>query len=177
MATCDRRSEYVIRAARADDIDRLREIEQRASEMFIGTRHSIVSELACLTPEFLSEQISNGRVWAACESGGKPVGFAVALIADGEAHLNELSVDPNHGRKGIGRRLVEVVWEWAKASGHDLITLSTFRNISWNAPFYSKLGFVEVTEESLGPEINQFRNNERNAGLDVDARIIMRKPL
>ncbi len=177
MATGDRPSEYLIRGARVDDIERLREIEQKASEMFLGTRHSLVAELACLTPEFLSEQISNERVWTACESSGEPVGFAVALIVDGEAHLTELSVDPSHGRKGVGRRLVEVVCEWARASAHDGITLSTFRNISWNAPFYNKLGFVEVPEESLGSEIQQFRINERNAGLDVDERIIMRKPL
>ena len=177
MATGDSEPQYCIRAARYEDIDRLREIEQKASEMFLGTPHSLVARLPCMAPVFLAEQIKEKRVWTACTSDGVPVGFAVALIADGEAHLNELSVDPAHGRKGIGRQLIENVCEWARSARHTSISLSTFRDIDWNAPFYSRLGFVEVPEDLLGPEIKQFRENERNAGLDLNSRIIMRKAL
>ena len=145
--------------------------------MFLGTAHSIVAKLPGMTAEFLAEHIVKGSIWTACEPGGTPVGFAVALVVDDEAHLNVLSGDPAHGRKGIGRRLVDEVCEWARSSGHKAITLSTFRNISWNAPFYTRLGFVEVAEDSLGPDIKQFRENERNAGLDISSRIVMRKPL
>lgn len=177
MVTDDSSLEYPVRPARIEDIERLREIEQKASEMFLGTPHSIVAELSGMTAEFLAEQIGKEQVWTACDDRGTPIGFAVALVVDGEAHLNELSVDPDHGRKGVGRLLTNIVCEWARSSGNTSITLSTFRNIAWNAPFYSKLGFIEVPVESLGPELQQFRRNERNAGLDLDSRLIMRKPL
>ena len=49
----------------------------------------------------LNEAIRDGRLWVALHA-GTPVGFALADVLDGEAHLDELDVLPEFGRRGIG---------------------------------------------------------------------------
>lgn len=48
---------------------------------------------------------------------------------------------PEHGRRGIGGALVGSVCDWARASGIASVTLTTYREIPWNEPFYRRLGF------------------------------------
>ena len=62
----------------------------------------------------------------------------------GGAHLEQLSVHPDQGRRGIGRALLRAGVEWAGASGYDQLTLITYRDVPWNAPFYASEGFVEI---------------------------------
>lgn len=74
-----------------------------------------------------------------------PVGFAhVEVIEPLGAHLNEIDVHPDHGRRGIGTRLVTAVCNWAALAGYAFVTLTTFRDVRWNKLFYAKLGFLEV---------------------------------
>ena len=60
------------------------------------------------------------------------------------AHLEQLSVHPDHGRRGIGRALLRAGVEWAGANGYDELTLATYRDVPWNGPFYASEGFVEI---------------------------------
>ncbi len=59
------------------------------------------------------------------------------------AHLEQLSVHPDHAGAGIGRALLRAGCEWARANGYPEITLATYRDIPWNGPFYASEGFVE----------------------------------
>lgn len=77
-----------------------------------------------------------------------PVGFVHVLDADGTAHLEQLSVLPEHGRRGHGRRLVEAALEEARRRGYSRMTLRTYAEIPWNAPFYASCGFKESIPES-----------------------------
>lgn len=70
------------------------------------------------------------------------VGFAHVLEIDGHAHLEQLSVLPSYGRRGIGRELVEAALTEARNRGYAEITLRTYVDVPWNAPFYSSCGFV-----------------------------------
>jgi len=58
---------------------------------------------------------------------------------------------PSHGRRGIGRLLVFTVRRWAEDAGHAGVTLSTLREIPWNAPFYERCGFREVGADPEHP--------------------------
>ncbi|WP_347876386.1 GNAT family N-acetyltransferase [Microbacterium oxydans] len=73
------------------------------------------------------------------------VGFVHVLEIDGHAHLEQLSVLPSFGRRGIGRRLVQAALSETRSRGHQTITLRTYRDVPWNAPFYASCGFT-VTE-------------------------------
>jgi hypothetical protein len=57
------------------------------------------------------------------------------------------------------------------------VTLSTFRHVAWNAPFYARLGFRELAEEQLGPGLRRVRADEARRGLDLSRRLVMRLDL
>ena len=77
-------------------------------------------------------------------AGDPPVGLCrIDALGDG-AHLEQLSVHPEHGRRGIGRGLLRAGIDWARAHGYDELTLTTYRDVPWNGPFYASEGFVEI---------------------------------
>lgn len=109
-------------------------------------------------------------------AGRPPKGFACVDEVDGLAHLWQLSVRPSAGRRGIGRSLVEAVCDWASSSGFPAVTLTTYRDVPWNGPFYSKLGFRVL--EDLSPGLKAIRDHEREIGDDdFSPRVAMRKDL
>ena len=89
----------------------------------------------------LEKATTEQRAWVAVDEPGAIVGFAVATVVDGEGHLEELGVVPAFGRRGVGRALVDEVVAWVLAQRLVSITLTTFRDVPWNGPYYEKLGF------------------------------------
>ena len=168
---------YRIRFARPEELSLLGDIEDSASTLFANTKYAAEVDQESLSLELLEEQQRNGLIWVAVSESDQPVGFAVVLILDDLAHLHELSVGPAHGRQGIGTRLTREVCEWAKRAGYRGVTLSTFRYIAWNAPFYRRLGFIELKEEEHGEGIKNIRMKEAAAGLPLADRIIMIRTL
>jgi GNAT superfamily N-acetyltransferase len=77
-------------------------------------------------------------------AGRPPTGFVRLEELGGLVHVEQLSVDPDHMRQGIGGRLIEVARQWAAEAGYAEMTLATYRDVSWNAPFYAAHGFVEA---------------------------------
>jgi GNAT superfamily N-acetyltransferase len=97
----------------------------------------------------------------------------VEMLADDLPHLEELDVDPSHGRRGLGTALVRTVCEWATVSRYGMLTLTTFRAVAWNLPFYARLGFEELPREILRPELAAVVAEEGHRGLDPAARAVM----
>ncbi|MDP1554166.1 MAG: GNAT family N-acetyltransferase, partial [Hyphomonas sp.] len=60
-----------------------------------------------------------------------------------------VSVHPEHGRRGLGAALIRRVFQDAADRGLKTVTLSTFRDLPWNAPFYRTLGFRELKRRQL----------------------------
>jgi hypothetical protein len=166
---------YRIRLARRKDLHHLPHIERDAARRFeIFGLSDLVSGPA-VPLELLEQRQSCGQVWVALHRGGdKPVGFAVASVVDDHGHLDELDVLIQHGRRGVGTRLVKTVCRWAWRSRLRGVTLSTLRTIPWNAPFYSQLGFEVVPEQELTEGLVRLRRLEAMAGLQVAQRVIMR---
>ncbi|CAH0135856.1 hypothetical protein SRABI76_00413 [Microbacterium oxydans] len=79
---------------------------------------------------------------------GSPVGFVHVLDVDGLAHLEQLSVTPAAARNGHGRALVAAAMDEARERGYTRLTLRTYAEIPWNAPFYSSCGFLESIPET-----------------------------
>lgn len=77
------------------------------------------------------------------ESEGRIIGFALAAEYGDALHPEQLSVHPDEGRRGIGSALLAAVIDDARALGCDSVTLTTFRSVAWNAPFYARRGFVQ----------------------------------
>lgn len=57
--------------------------------------------------------------------------------------------------------------------GFSALTLTTFRDIPWNAPFYTRLGFVEVEDVESHARLADLLDKEAKAGSAYDSRIAM----
>ena len=95
------------------------------------------------------------------------------MLADDLPHLDEIDVEPAHGRRGIGAALVRTVCDWASASGYPLLTLTTFRDVPWNLPFYARLGFVEIPKDQIRRELAAVVAREAARGLGPETRAAM----
>ena len=168
------RDKYTIRLARRDELSLLNEVEQAAAALFREVGFDFAAEIGPLSLDLLRSLQSKDQIWIAAGHDGQPVGFAVVQIVDGLAHLEEISVHPAHGRQGLGRRLIQVVCDWARDGGYPAVTLSTFRDVPWNAPFYERLGFRVLGEEELGPGLLAVREHEAQDGVAVRERVCMR---
>ncbi|WP_240779045.1 GNAT family N-acetyltransferase [Nonomuraea zeae] len=107
--------------------------------------------------------------------GEPPAGFALIGWVDGNLHLDQLAVHPESMRQGIGGRLVTAVIEHARAAGAPAVTLTTYRDVPWNAPWYERHGFAVMPEAEWGPELRALVEHERELGIEVAPRVVMRR--
>ncbi|MFI7451165.1 GNAT family N-acetyltransferase [Nonomuraea sp. NPDC049714] len=107
--------------------------------------------------------------------GFPPDGFAMIGWVDGNVHLEQLAVHPDRMRRGIGGRLVRAVLDHALAVGAPAVTLTTFRDVPWNAPWYERHGFEVLGEREWGPELRALVEHERELGIEVAPRVVMRR--
>ena len=167
---------YRVTAARPADLSSLPEIELAAARLLVG--HAPESVLAETTsPAAFAKAQKDGHLWVVLADDA-PVGFAHVETIEGDAvHLEEIDVSPQHGRRGLGTMLVLHVCRWAVLSGYASITLTTFRHVPWNMPFYARLGFDVVRNNQLSPALRGVVENEHRRGLDPSQRVVMRRRL
>ena len=111
----------------------------------------------------------------AVDAEGSVIGSAVAWVVDGEGHLDELAVTPEHGRRGLDERSSARLW-LGRLPGPSVSDVDDFfRDVPWNAPYYEKLGFRVVT--ALTPALQELLNTGATWGLDPSLRVVMRRSL
>jgi GNAT superfamily N-acetyltransferase len=164
---------YSIRRRRPDDDATLLQIENRAAQLFRAHNYPSVADAPIPDVAWLRAMIEGQEVWVAVDGSDAPVGFAVAGEAAGFLHLRELSVDPAHGRKGLGRALVLAVHGTAKAAGLAGTSLTTFRDVPFNAPFYAGLGFSELPPSEAPVRLAGILLAEVPDGVPAKKRVLM----
>lgn len=165
----------VVRPALPGDLRRLQEIEIAAGSLFASVGMQAVADDPPAALEVLATYQRDGRAWVAIDGSARLVGYALALEVDGLGHLEQLSVEPAAGRQGWGAALIGTVLEWATGRGAPAVTLSTFVDVAWNAPYYARFGFRALSEQDLTPGLLRLREHEVTAGLDVSRRVFMRR--
>ena len=174
-------SDYRVRLAGTGDFAGLQEIERQAASMFadhleeVGLTEEDLDR-ATSAEEFASAQRAS-RLWVAESRSREVVGFALVIDLRPFAHLDELDVLPAHGRRGVGSLLLDTVGTWARESDYSAVTLSTFRDIPWNRPFYERRGFRVVEPSTLSERHVQLVDGERERGRRTDLRAVMAYPL
>jgi GNAT superfamily N-acetyltransferase len=174
-------SGYTIRSAHAEELPLLAQIERSAATLFLDTPYAFLADDEPLSLDFVRQRFQVGQVWVAVDPQDVVVGFAITRELDDSIYLQEMDVAPAHGRRGLGSALVQTVFAWAQRQGYGAISLSTFRDLAWNAPFYSKLGFRILDESELSilhrrgfaKDFHQIRQQELEAGLPISARVVM----
>jgi len=171
---CRVKSDYEIVNATLSHVAAIPAIEQAAAAIFAEVDLPLQVRYLVTDKEMLIEAQQEGRIWIALGKNSMPVGFAMVTVVDGNAHLDEVDVLPAHSRKGIGTRLVEKVVGWARSNGYMALTLVTFRHVSWNAPFYLRLGFEPVQRDTIGAELKVLLAAEASGGIDIENRLVMK---
>ena len=164
----------MIRAARPSDYRKLADIERRAGELF---REVGMPEIADDEPFEADDLAAALAVFIATDEDDEPIGYAMVELIDDHAHLEQVSVVPEHGGHGVGTQLLDAVAGWAKGQGHDVITLTTFRDVPFNAPLYAKRGFEVVPEADWTDQLRALMAREADHGLDITQRVVMRRTL
>ena len=68
------------------------------------------------------------------------------------------------------------VCTWAESKGYQAVTLTTFRDVPFNMPFYARLGFHVIVPEEFSPALRSVIEDETRRGLDPRRRVAMRHP-
>ena len=167
----------LIRTARPEDATTLREIERLAGERFRDVGLPDVADAEPASVATLAAYARAGRSWVAVVGDVTVVGYVLVDIIDAQAHIEQISVLPDHQGRGVGRALIEHVGGWARGDGRSALTLTTFATIPWNGPLYAHLGFVPLPEGAIGPELRAVCRSEAAHGLDPSQRVCMRLAL
>jgi GNAT superfamily N-acetyltransferase len=168
---------YAIRRAHPAEVALLPAIERAAALLFRDFGLAEIFSDVLTSEQDLEHARADGRLWVAAGPDRCPVGFAIASRVGGNAHLDELDVHPDHGRRGLGRALVDAVICWARKERLPALTLTTLRHVPWNAPFYERLGFHVLEEAAQGPILTEILREEVERGLPAENRVAMRLAL
>ncbi len=168
-------SGLAIRLARSGDADLLPDVERSAGLLF-----KTIPDLAWIagdtvqSAEHHREFIAAGTEWVAVDHEDRPVGFLSAGVEGDLLHIWELSVADGFQRRGLGAALVATATAYARARGLTAVTLTTFRNVAWNAPFYARLGFRELHDEEVDERLARIFKVEAFLGIPIERRCAMR---
>ncbi|MFF8311312.1 GNAT family N-acetyltransferase [Streptomyces lydicus] len=161
----------IIRPPSPGELPLLRAIERAAGEPF---RALGMAPVADDEPPTLAELTAFQRAGRALTAyvDGRPVGYLLRAPVDGCTHIEQVSVHPEHARQGIGRALIDRA---ERDGGPVALTLTTFAEVPWNAPYYARLGFRLLADAELTPGLRALRAREAELGLDRWPRVGMRR--
>jgi GNAT superfamily N-acetyltransferase len=164
-----------IRTARVAELPALQEIERAAGQLFCDID---MPEIAGYDPPplpMLADHQQAGRLWVAAADADEPIAYLMADVVDGCLHVEQVSVRPDHARRGLGRALLDHAADQAAADGLAALTLTTFAHVPWNAPYYTRCGFRVLDHTELTAGLRAIRQREAGLGLDRWPRVCMRR--
>jgi predicted N-acetyltransferase YhbS len=164
-----------IRLARVPDVLRLPTVELSSGRLFENVRlRSTADPDETLPLETLYAALQHDGLWVAVDDADEPVGFVAVTRHGDESFIAQLSVAFEAQGQGLGRKLMCVAIDDARQRGSRAVTLTTFREVRWNAPFYARLGFRLLTPDELSPHLIATLANEAARGLLPSERCAMR---
>lgn len=176
--------DYTIRLANKTDVANLSDIEVAAAQQFLPYLDWLKIPVDILeglvTQSFLQKAQMDKRLWIATifeQDIEKPVGFIVAKFLLESCFIVELSVHSGYVRMGIGSALVKACCEGARDRGFRQISLTTFRKVPWNIPFYQRLGFEVLPAKAWSQEIRAIVEHEARYGFLPEKRAVMSRIL
>ena len=101
------------------------------------------------------------------------VGYLWCVVYGTVLHLRQITVHPEQGRRGLGRALLAEMVQRALRKRMREITLTTFADIPWNAPFYQRVGFSTNDTPERYPHVVQALHHERKLGMDRRVGMVM----
>lgn len=162
-----------IRLATQQDAAAMPDIERSSGEAFRK-----IPNLAWIADDRVTSQerhaalIRLGAAWVSRDASNKLTGFLTAEVREDVLHIWQMSVRSDQQRKGIGLNLIQAAENWARSKQLVALSLTTFRDVPWNAPFYASCGFQEV-DPRFCSVLQSTLEAEQQAGLPIEQRCAM----
>ena len=166
-----------IRPGTTSDLIACQEIERAAGKIFSDWDMDEIAHDEPLSLTELGTYCDEQRIWVAVDGQDLPIAYIILDIVDNRAHIEQVSVHTDHGGKRIGQSLIKQAVSWAREQHMDAVTLTTFRDIPWNAPYYERCGFIVIADENVLPGLREVRLSEAAHGLDRWPRVCMQRIL
>jgi N-acetylglutamate synthase-like GNAT family acetyltransferase len=155
----------------------MQDIERAAGSWFREIGMPEIADDEPLSVHELARYQRDQRAWVAADDDGVPVAYLIADIVDGDMHIEQVSVHPRAARRKIGGMLLDHAAASAAASGIGALTLTTFAEVPWNAPYYARCGFRVLDDSQLSPGMRAIWDREIAHGLHRWPRVFMRRDL
>jgi GNAT superfamily N-acetyltransferase len=165
----------LIRLARQSEIEQIRDLERASAQRFIGMMDALAADEPTLAV-VLSVRLQAGGLLVATADKAL-AGFVMVRPVEDSLYVEQIDVLPRFAGRRIGAALLDAVAQRALAAGLARLTLSTFRDIPWNAPWYRRLGFIDLADIDLTPGLLEIRAEHIERGLDESQRVFMAREL
>lgn len=163
-----------VRLTRYEDVVLLPDIEQSAAQSFKRIPSlAWIADGPCLPIEAHLASLEEGTCWVAVTEQDRPIGFLTAECMQDRLHILEISVEAQAQGCGAGKTLLRAAHQAAKQRGLKRITLTTCRNVPWNAPFYQKMGFEILAQTDLESDLRAHLEDEQACGFQPGERCAM----
>lgn len=163
-----------IRDATSGDVEALPAMQVAAGQLFRQLDMGLVADGPLPDIAGFERAQQQGHLLVAVQQ-GLLVGFVRLAVLDAAVHIEQVTVALGRGGQGIGRRLMLAAEEIARRQGYDRMTLTAFRDVPFNGPFYESLGWRALPVDALSPGLAAARHEEAEAGLDAWPRQAMTK--
>jgi ribosomal protein S18 acetylase RimI-like enzyme len=167
-----------IRQTQPDDAPKLPAIEQSAGQIFLS-----LPDLAWIAGDAVMDAARHldfaamGTSWVACDAEGDIVAFLVGEPCQDAVHIWEISVHVQAQGQGVGAALIEKAAVDAADRGLESLTLTTFRDVPWNEPYYKRLGFETLEQDTIDARLAGLLDAEVAHGFPAERRCAMRRML
>lgn len=170
-------SDVKLRSARVDELEALGALERAADQLFLDYPPSVMTDGDVLPKAILQNCYDAGFLWVAADGKDQVLAFLAAEIRAEMLFIIQLSVHPKGQRRGLGAALIAHAANVARQHQLYAISLTTFRDVPWNGPYYQRLGFEMVPDAEQDVRFSRQLAQERLAGMAIWPRCAMIMPL
>ncbi|WP_374448540.1 GNAT family N-acetyltransferase [Providencia sp.] len=163
-----------IRLATPADAKYLPAVEASAGQAFTTIeKYKWLAEGDGQTEQDHLDCIAEQLEWVAVNDSGEPIGFINAESHHDSLFICEVSVCQQWQGQGLGKQLIKQVLDAALARNITTVTLTTCRDVPWNAPYYQRLGFEILNKSQLTDTLRDILQYEIDAGFQATDRCAM----
>lgn len=166
-----------MRLGKVEELRDLQIIEISAGEVFAEHGMEAIARDDPLSIPSLVNYCESHSLWVYVDANDKPIAYIITEVVDRCVHIEQISVHADHSGNGYGRSLIDALQDRSKIEGFSSITLTTFRDVPWNAPYYKRLGFFVLEENEITPGLARIRADEEKHGLNRWPRVCMKLDL
>lgn len=170
---------YGVRFARPDELDALPAIEVAADARFAATPYAaLVAGYPTTAVEDFAAAQDRWALFVAVGGDDRPVAFAHCRpVGRGTLYVAQLSVHPEHAGRRLASRMLDGAAAFHGPRGVTRLTLTTFRDLPWNAPYYGRIGFREVPDLEAEVFLKRQIEEQVRSGFARECRVAMARPI